>query len=165
MYVCFMHTNSLDILIQMDLRERCKDLPEDYHFSIKPNKRLNDKTANGLERCIVRFLELEGYQAERIKNTGRFIDSRSIVTDVVGRKRTVGSSKWVPGTGRSGTSDISSTIKGRSVKWEVKIGRDSQSPAQREYEELIKRAGGFYFIVKTFDDFYNKYKELLKEIS
>ena len=57
------------------------------------------------------------------------------------------------GTSTAGSADISATIKGRSVKIEVKIGKDRQSEAQKRYQENIEKAGGTYYIAKNFDDF------------
>ena len=117
-----------------------------------------DKTANGLTRCIIDFINLSGGQAERINNTGRQIDSRQTVQDVLGHTRTIGSIKWIKGTGTNGTADISATIKGRSVKVEVKIGKDKQSDFQIKYQFNIERAGGIYFVAKDFESFLNWYK-------
>jgi hypothetical protein len=63
----------------------------------------------------------------------------------------------VKGTGTDGTADISATIKGRSVKIEIKIGSDRQSEAQRNYQHIIEKAGGIYFIAKDFAQFYSWY--------
>ncbi|HJY63731.1 MAG TPA: hypothetical protein VJ455_06205 [Ignavibacteria bacterium] len=59
-----------------------------------------------------------------------------------------------------GTADISATIAGRSVKIEVKIGRDKQSQKQKEYQRQVEASGGLYFIAKSFDQFFTWYNEL-----
>jgi hypothetical protein len=72
-----------------------------------------------------------------------------------------------------GIADIDSTINvkiigipvGLSVKWEVKIGKDTQSEAQKEYERKITASGGHYYIVKTFEDFLQKYTSLILRYS
>lgn len=115
----------------------------------------NDKTANGLTKCIIDFINLSGGFAERINNTGRQIDKRTTYTDVIGNTKTIGSINWIKGTGTNGTADISATIKGLSIKVEVKIGTDKQSEAQKEYQLKTERSGGIYFIAKDFDSFYN----------
>ncbi|APY11510.1 hypothetical protein BWZ22_09750 [Seonamhaeicola sp. S2-3] len=127
------------------------------NFPYPPKIKYRDDTANGLTKCIVDFLNLKEHQAERINNTGRIKDNRKNSIDVLGRVRTVGSIKWIKGTGNNGTADISATIKGYSVKIEVKIGKDRQSEAQQAYEAQIKKAGGFYFIARNFTDFINWY--------
>jgi hypothetical protein len=112
-----------------------------------------DKTANGLTKCIIDFLTFAGQQAERISNTGRMIDTRQTFEDVIGNTRIIGGTNWIPGTGTNGTADVSATIAGRSVKIEVKIGRDIQSPAQKNYQKSIESAGGIYVIASTFEGF------------
>ena len=117
-----------------------------------------DKTANGLTKAIIAFIQLNGGQSERINTMGRPIDRRKVYTDTVGLTRTIGSVEWIPGTGTKGSADISATIKGKSVKIEVKIGADRQSEAQRKYQQDIEQAGGLYFIAKDFTSFVEWYK-------
>lgn len=117
-----------------------------------------DDTANGLTRCIVDYIRLQGGQAERINTTGIPQDTRQQVTDILGRTRTIGSIEWRTGGGTRGSADISATIRGRSVKIEVKIGRDHQSEAQRQYQAAIEAAGGLYFIAKNFTEFLSWYQ-------
>lgn len=127
-----------------------------------PKTKFEDTTANGLTKCIIAWITLNGYQAERINTTGRYIDNSKIVTDVLGRKIKIGSGKYIKGTGTKGSADISATIKGKSVKIEVKIGNDRQSEYQKEYEADIIKAGGIYYIAKDFDNFINFYKSLVE---
>ena len=116
-----------------------------------------DDKANGLTKCIIAFIQLKGGQAERINTTGRCIDKTERYTDVVGITRTVGSVEWIPGTSTNGSADTSATIKGRSVKIEVKIGADRQSQAQKDYQQVIEKAGGLYYIAKDFTSFIEWY--------
>jgi len=129
-----------------------------------PIPKYSDSKTNGLTKCVIAFINLSGFQAERISNSGRYIDNKKTFVDVVGRNRTVGSGKWIPGSGTPGTADISSTIMGRSVKIEIKFGNDKQSPAQKRYQEMIESAGGIYIIVKTFDQFIQWYDEFIAKI-
>ena len=121
----------------------------------------NDRTSNGLTRMIIDFLRLSGHQAERINNTGRMLDGRKVVTDCIGNRRLIGSATWIPGTGSRGTADISATINGRSAKIEVKClaTKDKQRPAQLEYQQAIEKAGGIYFVARTFAEFFNWYDQ------
>lgn len=123
-----------------------------------------DDSANGLTNCIIQFLRLLGHQAERISNTGRQIDNRITFEDVIGRKRTIGNSKWIPGTGTNGSADISGIIGGRSIKIEVKIGRDIQSQNQKNYQHSIEQAGGIYFIATSFEQFLTWFDSTFGEI-
>ena len=118
-----------------------------------------DDTANGLTRCIVDYLHYKGWQAERINTTGIPIDTRQQVTDILGRSRTIGSVEWRPSGSTVGSADISATIEGRSVKIEVKIGRDKMSEAQRRYQRDIEQAGGLYYIARNFTDFWKWYQQ------
>jgi len=54
-------------------------------------------------------------------------DGKKQVTDCIGRVRTIGSGIWTKGTGTNGTADVSSTIRGKSVKIEIKWQKDKQS--------------------------------------
>ena len=134
-----MRSIALQRLIDLSMankRERYPNVPVEW--LPRPNYKPN--TANGLTKCIIDFLRFNGWQAERINNTGRMYQG-----------------KWIPGTGTNGTADISATVKGRSVKIEVKIGRDRQSLEQLKYQSNIERAGGLYVIAKEFDGFYSCY--------
>ena len=147
--------------------KRLKDLYVVEHYrklpSIPPQCRIapkySDNTANGLTKCIVSWLKLSGWQAERINTMGRPIDNTRVVTDCIGRKRRIGSLKWIPSGATSGSADISATVSGRSVKIEVKIGHDRQSEAQKEYQRKVEAAGGIYIIAADFESFLKWYDE------
>jgi len=132
------------------------DIPREWI----PSPSYIDKTANGLTRCIIDWIKLNGGQAERISVTGRIVNGKQTVTDCLGHQREIGSNKWIPGTMTKGTADISATIRGKSVKIEVKIGADRQSEAQKKYQQDIERAGGVYVIAKDFQHFYELYHAL-----
>lgn len=136
-----------------DCSRKYPNVPKQYI----PAPKYTDKTANGLTRCIIDYVELRGGQAERINCTGRIIDSRETSTDVLGHVRTVGKLHYIKTAGQRGTADISATIQGRSVKIEVKIGNDRQSEAQKEYQRSIETSGGLYFIAKDFGHFLSWY--------
>ena len=87
---------------------------------------------------------------------GRMIDNTKVVTDALGNQRRIGSMTYIPTTGTKGSADVSATIQGRSVKIEVKI-KDRQSEAQKEYQQRIETAGGVYWLVRSFDEFYGKF--------
>lgn len=144
-----------------DLEERAdiENARRHPHFPAKylPKSKYRDDTANGLTRCIVDFIRLNGGQAERINTTGIPRDTRRTVTDILGHTKTVGSVEWRPAGGTVGSADISATIRGRSVKIEVKVGRDRQSEAQRQYQTDIEAAGGIYYIAQDFTTFVEWY--------
>lgn len=152
---------SLQVLTDLDWSIRCSQtsMRPDY----VPKTTYTDKTANGLTKCIVHWLNLNGWQAERISTTGRYIDNSKVVTDVLGNRKKIGSGKYIKGSGTNGSADISATIKGRSIKIEVKIGKDRQSDAQKKYQEMIEKAGGVYFIATDFDEFMMFYKGIIEQ--
>lgn len=114
------------------------------------------RKANGLTNAIVNFLTWRGHRATRIASSGRIIKTPqrqasgvSLMTD-----------KYIPGTTRRGTADISSTIHGKSVMWEVKVGRDKPSEYQLQEQALEISAGGNYFFVHSFEEFIQLYDGL-----
>jgi hypothetical protein len=136
--------------------EKHKERYPNFPHPIKP--KYTDRTSNGLTCCVIDYIEFRGFQAERINSTGRQLDSRKSSTDILGNVRTIGSVKWIKGSGQVGTADISATIQGRSVKIEVKCeatGDNKQSQGQIDYQKQIEAAGGVYLIVRTFQEFYN----------
>jgi hypothetical protein len=151
---------TLEILKELKKESMLKSHPNVPKYALSVPK-YEDKTANGLTKCVKEFLELSGFQAERINTMGRPIDNRKQVTDVIGRTKTIGTMTWGKSTATKGSADISATILGRSVKIEVKIGKDRQSEDQKIYQQAIERSGGQYWIVKNFDDFYEKYQNFL----
>jgi hypothetical protein len=113
-----------------------------------------DTSANGLTKCIIFWINALGGQAERISSQGQYREGKKIKVgtgEIQYEKQLPG--KWTPGQSTKGTADISATIRGRSVKIEVKFKADRQSDAQKQYQEAIEKAGGTYIIAKTFDDF------------
>lgn len=127
-----------------------------------PKPKYRDKTANKLTQAIIHWIQLNGGQAERISVSGRTIDHRQTVTDTLGHRRQIGSLQWIPGTMTRGSADISATIDGRSVKIEIKIGKDFQSDHQKQYQASIEASGGVYYIAKDFQSFYEWHTDYFK---
>lgn len=152
---------SIQTLIDLDWQTKCNNtkMPSNY----VPKTAFSDKTSNGLEKCIVAWCKLNGWLCERVKNTGRYIDESKVVTDVMGYSKRIGSGKYIKGTGTNGTADCRAVIKGRSVSFEVKIGKDFQSEAQKKYQAEVEKSGGLYFIIKDFDEFIMIYKSIIKQ--
>jgi len=128
--------------------------PQDYI----PKTMYKDSTANGLTRAICDYINYNGYQAERINTMGTAREKKTTAGKVIGVT-------WTKGTSTAGSADISATIKGRSVKIEVKIGKDRQSDAQKRYQENIEKAGGTYIIAKDFDSFVEWYNQFIESCS
>jgi hypothetical protein len=133
-------------------------MPPDY----VPKDKFTDKTANGLTKAIVTYINLIGGQAERISSMGRVIDGRKVVTNVLGQQGIIGSQTYIKGTSTNGTADISAIYKGKSLKIEVKILKDKQSDAQKIYEQNVIKAGGFYILAKDWNGFIEQFYNLTK---
>jgi len=124
-----------------------KNFEQEYPLAYKQDgyiKTVFPKTdkANGLTQAIIKFLMWSGHRATRITSAGRMIGTR-----------------FIPGTTRKGAADVSSTINGRSVMWEVKMN-DQPSPEQLREQELERKSGGEYFFVHNMDEFFKYYDEL-----
>ena len=132
--------------------ERHPSFPEAYFVK----KKWDDKTANGLTKAITSFIQFNGYQAERINTMGVARENKRTDGKVIGVT-------WTKGTTTAGSADISATIRGRSVKIEVKVGKDRQSEAQKRYQETIERAGGVYLIARDFDSFVEWFDKYVQE--
>lgn len=153
------HKQLLQVLHLEANRKKYPSISDEY----RPKQVYNDVTANGLTACIKDFLNFSGWQAERVSVTGRRINVKAAKkkNTTFGQVSKIDKTMFIPSTMTKGSADLSATIKGRSIKIEVKIGADKQSELQKEYQKNIEKAGGIYFIVKNFDDFYNKYLELI----
>ena len=117
----------------------------------------NVDKANGLTTFICNFLNWSGHRATRISSSGRLIDSPQRMDSGI----SLMTKKWISGSTRRGSSDISSTINGRSVMWEVKIGSDKPSEYQLKEQQREEAAGGKYFFVKTPDEFFEMYDKII----
>lgn len=140
-----------------DLKRRHPDWTEEECARFRYYDR-TDTTANGLTACIIDFLRWSGWQAERINTTGLAREKFTIDPHTGRRIKSIGVT-WTPTTGNKGSADISATIAGRSVKIEVKVGKDRQSDAQRAYEQAVTSAGGVYIIARDFAGFLEWYDE------
>jgi hypothetical protein len=121
----------------------------------------NDNSANSLTKSIEFYINANGFQAERINTMGVYREGKKIQ---VGENTRQLKGTWTPSTGTKGSADISATIRGRSVKIEVKYGKDKQSEVQKKYQESIEQAGGTYFIARNFDDFMIFYNNFIADI-
>ena len=123
-----------------------------------PQPKYTDRTSNWLTKCVKDFMNFSGGFAERTGNTGRYIKGNSY-KNVFGNEIQLTKGKYIPGSGTNGTADIHGILNGKSLAVEIKIGKDRQSAAQKEYQKNFEAAGGVYIIAKTFDQFYNELQE------
>ena len=150
-----------DMLRALELEQlklKAPSMPESYI----PLTDWKDNSANSLTKSVIAWITYMGGQAERISSQGQYREGSKIQVgtgQLAYTKQLPG--KWTPGQSTKGTADISATIRGRSVKIEIKYGEDRQSDAQKQYQESIERAGGVYIIVKDFDSFVEWYESFV----
>lgn len=146
--------DKLNALMMESLKLKYPNMPEAYI----PKTEWNDNNANALTKCVIAWIQFMGGQAERISSQGQYREGAKIQVGsgmMAHTKQLPG--KWTPGQSTKGTADISATIRGRSVKIEIKQ-KDKQSEAQKQYQQAIERAGGVYIIVRDFDSFVEWYE-------
>ena len=112
--------------------------------SFRPKPKYEDKSANGLTRCILDFMKFSGGFATRIQSQGQYRPG------VGGKKGT-----YTYGTTRKGTADIHAVINGYHISIEVKVGKDRMSDDQKQMQAEIQKAGGHYIIARSFQGFYD----------
>lgn len=130
----------------------------------RPKIVIQENSANALTKSVIAYLQAEGWQAERISTTGRWIADKSINAGVFKSGATTSGGKYIKGSGTKGSADISATIKGRSVKIEIKYGRDRQSEYQKAYQVNIEQAGGVYWLVRDLDSFLEMYNNFIQSL-
>ena len=139
------------------LKDKYPNMPPSYI----PKTDWKDNSANSLTKCVISWIQFMGGQAERISSQGQYREGAKIQVGsgiMAHTKQLPG--KWTPGQSTKGTADISATIRGRSVKIEIKQ-KDKQSEAQKQYQQAIENAGGVYIIVRDFDSFVEWYEQFI----
>jgi len=124
-------------------------------------KPYNDTTANGLTNCIIDWINYSGGHAVRINTQGQVRKER--VEYFGGQHRDL--VRFTPSTTAKGTFDITATIQGRSVKIEVKIGRDKLSPAQERQMEKEQAAGALCFVARDMESFVSWYQTQFEKVT
>jgi len=132
--------------------------PQSYNDGHYFSPKMPDtRTANGLTKAVVNFLMWNGHRATRINSAGRVIKAPQRQASGV----SLMTAKYIPGATRRGAADVSSTIRGRSVMWEIKVGKDKPSEYQLREQELERKAGGEYFFIHSFEEFLSCYDNLV----
>jgi hypothetical protein len=152
--------DKLNALMMEQLKQKFPNMPEAYI----PKTDWTDNSANALTKCVIAWIQFNGGQAERISSQGQYREGAKIQVGsgiMAHTKQLPG--KWTPGQSTKGTADISATIRGRSVKIEIKQ-KDKQSEAQKQYQQAIENAGGVYIIVRDFDSFVVWYDNFIKSL-
>ena len=138
---------ALDILTNLALAHKKQvhpNIPEAYI----PRPKFEDKTANGLTKCIATYIRLQGGFISRINSQGQYDGKLGM---------------WRPGTTTKGISDLIGCVpalRGKLLAIEVKIGPDKQSDDQILFEAQVTQAGAFYVVAKSFQGFYDWFTSL-----
>jgi hypothetical protein len=109
---------------------------------MKVKTKVVKEDANSITEGAKNYLRAQGHSARRINTTGVWDPVRGVF-----RKQK-----------EKGTADLLCCIFGRFYAIEVKFKRDTQKAAQKQYQEEVEGAGGVYWIVKTYAEFLDHYK-------
>lgn len=154
---------ALKELLKAECRANHPNLPE---HAVTVNTFDKMKPEKKEKKRIEAFLLASGQYATIIENRGQRIDNRQTVTDTIGRQKVIGSVSFIGSGMRRGLADIMATINGKSIGIELKRiyknGKDRQSESQVLEQSRMENGGGQYWIVSSFEDFYQKYNEYLK---
>ena len=151
-------------LKQMKLESIKKQSPEffeqsgGFRMSIIPYK---DNTANGLTKCIIDFLNFQGWYANRINVQGQARKERIKLA----HGNFFDKVTYTPSTTNKGTADISAIVKGQHWSIEVKVHKDRMSLHQLKEMERVTAAGGKYFIARSMDEFLEFYNKQITTVS
>lgn len=135
-----------------------REYPQAYidgHYSPPLWPKIN--TANGLTTFVMNMIKWCGFRATRINVSGRLIE-KAVKTEA---GNIFYDKVMIKSSTRKGTADISSTLRGRSVMWEIKIGGDQPSSAQLAEQSRERRAGGEYFFIHTPEEFLSHFDALV----
>lgn len=113
------------------------------------------RKANGLTNFVENFINWSGGRATRINNIARLPDKT-----VKSNGFTFTEKRFSRAT-RKGQADVSSTIKGKSIMWEIKVGSDRPSEHQLKEQAKERRAGGEYFFVHNPVEFFEYYDRIV----
>jgi hypothetical protein len=134
--------------------EHRPNVVKDGHYY---NKKINPAKEKDLAEFIITIIRADGYRANDMRK------SAGLLTKEAERQEsgTILIVKKFKKTGvKKGLADVSSTIKGRSYQWEIKIGRDRPSEHQLERQREERQAGGSYEFVHTPEEFLDHYDRI-----
>lgn len=118
-------------------RVRHPSVPDYARFVSK----YSDKTANSLTKAILDTINYtQKCFAYRVNVSGIPIHDNSAIT------------KFRPAPTK-GISDIIACIKGQYCSFEIKVGRDIQSEAQKTFQQKVESSEGKYYVIRNYDEF------------
>lgn len=105
----------------------------------------DDRTANGLTKFVMAFLDVYGHYSARINTGGTAIGARG-----AGGKEVL---KWATSGSTNGVADVIACIDGRFVQFEIKAGSDRPREDQLEEQRKTIEAGGAYVFIHDANEF------------
>lgn len=120
---------------------------KDGHYC--PPKMPDVTKSNGLTTFIINYITWIGYRATRINTMGRLVSEPQRQASGI----SLMTKKYIKSSTRKGTADVSSTIRGRSVMFEIKTGKDRPSEYQLAEQARERKAGGIYEFISTPEQF------------
>jgi hypothetical protein len=114
--------------------------------------------SNPFAQAIIEYLEHFGHMAWRQSTEGRYRPGKTFRDTVGFLRQTKGT--FIPAM-KTGLGDVTAVIGGKYVSIEIKIGSDRQRPNQKQFEADLKKAGGGYILVKTWEEFILKIRQFL----
>lgn len=147
----------------------CKTYPamvRDGHYCFM-GMPLGIMKAKGLKTICCNFAKWTGNHLEPTNNVGIVKDNREIVTDVIGRKKQIGSIEYIRSGMELGTSDLKGHIRPLKQPYpvpvyvEIKANKDRMREEQIAYKERVTSTGAFHCIVKHPADFFEFYDYIL----
>ncbi|OAQ42110.1 hypothetical protein A5893_03065 [Pedobacter psychrophilus] len=115
--------------------------------NITNQKTLEDRTSQGITKCVMLYVNHIGGFCSEIDNRGFFNKELN---------------RFVPSKIKNGFPDVVACLSGRFIGIEVKSGKDTMRQAQYEICIEIEQAKGRYFIAKDFQGFYEWIQVLKK---
>ena len=132
----------------------------DLKWKFPPQRKAGD-----LEKVIKKFTEMLGFQCSKITTSGTYVKG----TKVIGVSTSLGTTKsgdtghYIPGGSTKGVADLVLTIYGLKLDCEIKFSKgDRQRKTQIAYQAMVEKAGGFYMIAHSFEDFYEQFYDFLE---
>lgn len=98
-----------------------------------------------MTKSVIKYLEYNSHFVSRIQSQGQYHPKLK---------------RWITSKVKRGIGDIIACIRGEFVMIEIKYGKDRQSVYQKSVQYQVLSSGGHYWLIKTFDDFSDKYNAL-----
>lgn len=115
---------------------------------------MTKRKESDLNKAIKKYVELHVN-----KGLAYVVRNNTIMATVL---RSDGSTGFIR-NGRKGSPDLILCIRGRFIGVECKIGYNGQSDDQKIAQQEIERAGGVYWMPRSFDGFKEMFDRFLHE--